>query len=205
VHSEQRQSFDGWHDLVTQVADGHVKYYIDGVLLGDHSGKFYPRQTMTINYNLWFIDTAAHAGGTSTYIEQVDWLYYAKNQVLSPSQATSQAAAFRSAGTGFTDTVDAGGPCTGPTGGPTGGPTASPSGTTAPSPTGGNPPGCGGIPSWNWGSVYQGGDRVAHERSANGDPSGHPSGDGVHLWRARWWAQGSEPGWADVWQDLGRC
>jgi hypothetical protein len=60
VHSEQRSSLDGWHTLVAQVANGHIVYYIDGVQVGDHSGKFYPRQTMTINWNLWFIDTAAH-------------------------------------------------------------------------------------------------------------------------------------------------
>ncbi|MEK8110350.1 glycoside hydrolase family 16 protein [Micromonospora sp. M12] len=73
LHSEQRSSLNGWHDLVATVANGHVIYYIDGVQVGDHSGKFYPRQTMTINWNLWFIDTAAHSGGLSTYIQQVDW------------------------------------------------------------------------------------------------------------------------------------
>ncbi|HEX3215008.1 MAG TPA: glycoside hydrolase family 16 protein, partial [Actinomycetota bacterium] len=106
-HSEQRRSYDGWHDLVVQVSGGHVRYHIDGVLVGDHSGKFYPRQTMTVNWNLWFIDTAAHVGGastTSTYIQQVDWFLFARNQVLSPSQATAQAAAYRAAGTAFTDT-----------------------------------------------------------------------------------------------------
>ena len=42
-------------------------------------------------------------------------------------------------------------------------------------------------------------------RSANGDPSGPPSGDGPHLWQAKWWTQGSEPGWTAQWADLGRC
>jgi hypothetical protein len=105
VHSSQRDSLDGWHDLVAQVANGHIVYYIDGVQVGDHSGKVYPRQTMTINWNLWFIDTAAHTGGLSTYIEQVDWVLFAKNQVLSPAQATSQASGYRSAGSTFVDTV----------------------------------------------------------------------------------------------------
>ncbi len=76
MHTEQRSSLDGWHTLVAQVAGGHILYYIDGVLVGDHSGKYYPRQTMTINWNLWFIDTAAHTGSTSTYVQQVDWVLF---------------------------------------------------------------------------------------------------------------------------------
>ncbi|WP_027346524.1 glycosyl hydrolase [Hamadaea tsunoensis] len=213
-HSEERQSYDGWHTLVAQVANGHVLYYIDGTLVGDHTGKYYPRQTMTINYNLWFIDTAAHTGGTSKYIEQVDWLYFAKNQVVAPADATAKAAAYRSAGTGFADTVDAGGTCTtpstsasasrsaspSPSASRSASPSASPSRSTSPLP--GN---CSGVPAWNINSVYNTNDRVTHERSKYGDPNGPASGDGVHVWRAKWWTQGSEPGWTANWEDLGRC
>jgi len=195
VHSEQRRSFDGWHDLVIQVANGHIVYFIDGVQVGDHSGKVYPRQTMTINWNLWFIDTAAHTGGLSTYQQQVDWVLFAKNQVLSPSQATAQAAAYRSAGNTFTDTVGSSGACSTPTNPPTTAPTTQP-------PSNGN---CSTAPEWSIGSVYTAGQTVKHERSRNGDPNGPASGDGKHLWRAKWWTQGSEPGWTQQWEDLGRC
>jgi len=196
VHSQQYQSFNGWHDLVAQVSGGHVKYYIDGVLVGDHSGKYYPRQTMTINFNLWFIDTAGHTGAMSTYAEQVDWVYYAKGGVFSPAEVTAKAAAYRQAGTAFLDTVDSGGTCTGPS------PTATTSPTTSPT---GQPTDCGNAPDWSFGAVYQGAALVVHERSRAGDPSGPPSGDGEHLWRSKWWSQGSEPGWTGVWEDLGRC
>jgi hypothetical protein len=190
-HSEQRSSLDGWHDLVAQVANGHVLYYIDGVLVGDHSGKFYPRQTMTINWNLWFIDTAGHTSGTSKYIEQVDWTYYTKGQVLTPAQATAQAAGYRSAGSTFVDTVDAGGSCVGPTTSPTGtsSPTAGTSPTRTSSPTS-TPTSCAGVAEWDWGTVYLEGARVKH----NG-----------HLWQANWWTQGSEPGPTAQWKDLGVC
>ncbi|MEV0569092.1 ricin-type beta-trefoil lectin domain protein [Dactylosporangium sp. NPDC050588] len=116
THSEQRRSIDGWHDLVVQVSGGHVKYHIDGVLVGDHSGKFYPRQTMTVNWNLWFIDLATHTGGTSTYVQQVDWFLFARNQVLSPSQATAQVNSYRAAGSTFTDTFDTAPACGGQSG-----------------------------------------------------------------------------------------
>jgi hypothetical protein len=198
VHSEQRSSLNGWHDLVATVADGHVKYYIDGVLVGDHSGKFYPRQTMTINWNLWFIDTAAHTGGRSTYVQQVDWVLFAKNQALTPAEVTARTAGYRSAGSTFADTVDTTGGCTPPTNPPSTPPTTPP--TTPPAQGD-----CTNAPEWTFGSVYQGGQTVKHEKSRNGDPSGPPSGDGKHLWKARYWTQGSEPGWTQQWQDLGRC
>ena len=193
VHSEQRSSLDGWHTLVAQVANGHIVYYIDGVQVGDHSGKFYPRQTMTINWNLWFIDTAAHTGGLSTYIEQVDWVLFAKSQVLSPAQVTTQAGGYRTGGTAFLDTVASTGTCSTPP-------------PTTPPPT--DPPpatGCGDAPEWTIGAVYTGGNLVKHEKSRNGDPNGPASGQGKHLWRAKYWTQGSKPGWTDQWQDLGRC
>ncbi|MEU7908402.1 glycosyl hydrolase [Actinoplanes sp. NPDC049118] len=202
VHSEQRSSLAGWHDLVATVAGGHVRYYIDGVLVGDHSGKFYPRQTMTINWNLWFIDTAAHTGGLSTYIQQVDWVLFAKNQALTPAQVTAKAAAYRSSGSTFTDTVDATGGCTSPTTPPTTTPTTPPTSQPTTPPPAGN---CATAPEWAFATVYTGGQTVKHERSRYGDPNGPASGEGKHLWRARYWTQGSEPGWTQQWEDLGRC
>jgi hypothetical protein len=38
-HSQQARSINGWHDVMATVSGGHVKYYIDGALVGDHSGK----------------------------------------------------------------------------------------------------------------------------------------------------------------------
>ncbi|MGA5304835.1 glycosyl hydrolase [Nucisporomicrobium flavum] len=203
VHSEQRSSLNGWHDLVVTVANGHVIYYIDGVQVGDHSGKFYPRQTMTINWNLWFIDTAAHTGGLSTYIQQVDWVLFAKNQALTPAQVSSRAAGYRSSGTAFTDTVDSsGGGCsTTPPTNPPSTPTTPPSSPSTPPPAGN----CSTAPEWAFGTVYTAGQTVKHERSKYGDPNGPASGEGKHLWRARYWTQGSEPGWTQQWEDLGRC
>lgn len=172
----QNRSFDGWHDLVTQVADGHVQYYIDGTLTADHTtdaqgDPVYPRTPMSINYNMWFIDTAGHSGGTSVYTEQVDWTYYAGDQVVSPGDAVARAAAYRSAGTSHVDTVSG---CTTP-----------PSSTTPPPNAD-----CKSALEWDWGTVYLAGQRVKHNN---------------HLWQANWWTQGSEPGPTAQWADLGPC
>jgi hypothetical protein len=87
------------------VSGGHVKYYIDGSLVGDHSGKVYPRQNMSIDFNQWFIDLAGHAGGSSTWLQSVDYVYHAKKQVLSPAQATAAISGYRSSGTAHADSV----------------------------------------------------------------------------------------------------
>jgi hypothetical protein len=175
----------GWHDVVTQVSGGHVKYYIDGVPTADHTtdaqgNPVYPRTPMSINYNMWFIDTAGHTSGTSVYTEQVDWTYYAGNQVVPPVDAVAKAGQYRTAGTSHVDTVSG---CTTPTSPPQTTPTTTP---TTPS----QPADCSTAPEWDWGTVYLGGQRVQHT---------------AHLWQANWWTQGSEPGLTAQWADLGHC
>lgn len=105
-----RRSFNGWHNLVTTVADGHVKYYIDGNLVGDHTTddqghNVYPRRDMTLNYNQWFIDLGGHSGGTSAYVQAADWVYYAKNETLSPAAAIDRVNQFRNSGVRHSDTI----------------------------------------------------------------------------------------------------
>ncbi|MEV4638358.1 carbohydrate-binding protein [Actinoplanes sp. NPDC049548] len=111
-HSQQARSIAGWHDVMATVGGGHVKYYIDGALVGDHSGKVYPRQNMSIDFNQWLIDLEGRAaGGTSVWQESVDYVFHAKKQILTPSQATAAVAAYRSAGTTHTDNVVAASDC----------------------------------------------------------------------------------------------
>ncbi|MCX4823312.1 glycosyl hydrolase family 18 protein [Streptomyces sp. NBC_01142] len=96
----------------------------------------------------------------------------------------------------FNDIVTAVGGTPGPGPDPTG-PTPSPSNPT-PSPSGPTPspsgpqPGCP-APAWSATPAYTGTTQVSHKG---------------HLWKARWWTQGEEPGttgeWG-VWQDLGAC
>jgi hypothetical protein len=114
--SNEERTFDGWHDLVVTVSAGRVKYYVDGALVADHGDRFYPETPMLIDYNLWFIDNGGHSGGVSTWQEQVDWLYFAGNEVVAPAEAVARANGYRAAGTTFTDTVGQGGSCTPPSG-----------------------------------------------------------------------------------------
>ncbi|SDH52769.1 Glycosyl hydrolases family 16 [Lentzea fradiae] len=106
IHDAQRRSYNGWHDLVFQVANGRVKYYIDGALVADHGDKYYPETPMSINFNLWFI--AGGLQGSSAeraYQQDVDYVYFAKDQVLSPAQVRSAVQDYRNAGVTHVDNV----------------------------------------------------------------------------------------------------
>jgi len=101
-------SFEGWHTLVMQVANNHVKYYVDGQLVADHSGKYYPRVPVSINYNLWFIaDGFLKSSETRTYVEQVDWMLFAANQTLSPKQIAAKVDVFRLAAIRYQSSIPA--------------------------------------------------------------------------------------------------
>ncbi|MBB5869127.1 hypothetical protein F4553_002506 [Allocatelliglobosispora scoriae] len=205
THTEERASYNGWHDLAFQVSGGHVKYFIDGVQVADHSGIYYPETPMSLNFNLWFIDTAAHTSGTSVYTQQVDYFYHTVGEAIAPSELSSRVSALRSSAVGFTDTMGTGGG-TCPTGSPSASstskppsPSVSPSTSVSPSPSrspstspspSGPVGGCGTLRAWDWGTVYLEGELVKHAG---------------HKWRARWWTLGSEPGLTAQWEDKGLC
>ena len=99
-----KASFAGWHTLVMTVSAGHVKYYIDGSLVADHSGIYYPEGPMTLNYNLWFIDGTG-ASGTRVWQQRMDWVYFAKDSVLTPAQVDAIVANYKSQNVARLDTV----------------------------------------------------------------------------------------------------
>ena len=106
VHNEQRISYAGWHDLVFQVSGGRVKYFIDGVLVADHGDKYYPETPMSINFNLWFISGGlAGSPGERAYQQDVDYVYFAKDQVLSPAQVKTAVQNYRTSGVEHVDNV----------------------------------------------------------------------------------------------------
>ncbi|MEN0128491.1 MAG: cellulose binding domain-containing protein [Brevundimonas sp.] len=108
THTEQRQSYAGWHDLVLQVANNQLKYYVDGVLFATHGSDYYPETVQSVNFNLWFIGGGQIGSSTPrTYVQQVDWFYHAKNEVVSPATVTSRVNGYRANGTSWVDTLPA--------------------------------------------------------------------------------------------------
>ena len=108
MHHEVTASYNGWHDLVLQVSGGVVKYYIDGALFAEHGGIYYPETVQSVNFNLWFISGGlVGAPGDRAYQQHVDYVYFAKDQVLSPAQVQSKVTGYRSSGVDHVDTVPA--------------------------------------------------------------------------------------------------
>jgi hypothetical protein len=96
----------GWHTLVTQVLDQKVKYFVDGELFAEHGGNYYPEDTMSINFNLWFIrDGMVQAKERRQYQEDIDWVYFQAGSALTPKQVESAVASMRRKSIKFRDTV----------------------------------------------------------------------------------------------------
>ncbi|MFD6418880.1 cellulose binding domain-containing protein [Streptomyces sp. NPDC060194] len=106
AHTESRTSYAGWHDLVLTIDNNVIVYYVDGQEFGRHDAKYLPERPMSINFNQWMIDLAGQTSTTPrSYDQKVDYVFHAKDQVLTPAQVAAKVAAYRSAGTAFTDTV----------------------------------------------------------------------------------------------------
>jgi hypothetical protein len=99
-------SYAGWRTLVIQVANGEVRYFVDGTPFATHGDRFYPESPMSMNFNLWF---TRHGLGTPReqrrYREEVDWVFHAANEVLSPAEVDAAVRALRAKKVGFRDTV----------------------------------------------------------------------------------------------------
>ena len=91
---------------MVQVGGDNVTYYIDGATVFTSTGKYYPRQAMGINFNEWFIEGGLTSGSTPrTYDQQVDWVYHAADQIVSPADISTQINAYRASSIAFQDTV----------------------------------------------------------------------------------------------------
>jgi hypothetical protein len=95
----------GWHVLVIQVGGGKVNYFIDGESLASHAKPYYPDSYMSINFNLWFLNVDKSGQEARRYIEEVDWVFFAANQVLDTPAIEDNVNCFKGEHIGFMDTV----------------------------------------------------------------------------------------------------
>jgi len=109
---EEFGSFDGWHTLLMQVTKSEVHEFVDGRLVAVHDGRNVPVAPMTISFNLWFaVGGALPAGGAPrVYDEDVDWVFHARDQVLSPAEVDAQVHVLRADHVTRIDTVPAANP-----------------------------------------------------------------------------------------------
>jgi hypothetical protein len=109
TNSSVQGSLAGWHTLVTQVAGGNVRYFVDGKLIAQHGGDYYPEAPMSINFNLWFIDGGLiETGGVREYQEDIDWVFHQAGVLLMPDDVNAKVVELRAAFMEFQDTVPSG-------------------------------------------------------------------------------------------------
>ena len=111
LSNSHQGSLAGWHVLVAQVTGGTVRYFVDGNLIAQHGGEYYPDALMSINFNLWFInDGLSSASGVREYQEDIDWVFHAAGIALMPDEITAKVEELRNASVTFEDTVPPGFP-----------------------------------------------------------------------------------------------
>ena len=102
-------SLAGWHTLVTHVIGGTVRYFIDGNLISQHGGEYYPDAPMSINFNLWFIDGGlTQSEGVREYQEDIDWVFHEAGVLLMPEEVNVRVSELRNASVKFQDSVVSG-------------------------------------------------------------------------------------------------
>jgi hypothetical protein len=107
--SSTQTNLAGWHTLVAQVTGGTVRYFVDGNLIAQHGGAYYPDALMSINFNLWFIEGGLNKTETiREYQEDIDWVFHAADISLMPDDVTAKVTELRNASIKFQDTVESG-------------------------------------------------------------------------------------------------
>ncbi|RAW00603.1 Ig-like domain-containing protein [Pseudochryseolinea flava] len=98
-HQKQVRSYEGWHDLIYTVVDGQpVKYYIDGQLFHTQE-RFQPDSDVNISFANWIYQNITGSNTTvRTTTMKVDWVYHAKDVILSRADVLAMVANFRSGG-----------------------------------------------------------------------------------------------------------
>jgi len=99
-----KASFDGWQLLTVQVEATRTRHYVNGKLLGEHTGRNVPSQPMAISFNHW-ISAGAVEGAPRDYTFEVDWVLHAAGKALSPAAMQARAAQLRRQGVARQDTV----------------------------------------------------------------------------------------------------
>lgn len=97
-------SFDGWQLLTVQVEATRTRHYVNGKLIGEHTGRNVPSKPMAISFNHW-ISAGAVEGAPRDYEFEVDWVLHEAGRTLSTAAMQARAAQLRKQGVARRDTV----------------------------------------------------------------------------------------------------
>lgn len=97
-------SFNGWQLLTVQVEATRTRHYVNGRLIGEHTGRNVPAKAMAISFNHW-LSAGAPEGGPRAYEFDIDWVLHAGGKTVSPAAMQARAEQLRKKGVARTDTV----------------------------------------------------------------------------------------------------
>ena len=97
-------SHHGWQLLTVQVEATLTRHYVNGRLMGVHTGRNVPSKPMAISFNHW-LALGALAGSPRDHQFDVDWVLHQAGQTLSPDAMQARADALRKQGVARQDTV----------------------------------------------------------------------------------------------------
>ncbi|MFH7042128.1 glycoside hydrolase family 16 protein [Paucibacter sp. JuS9] len=114
AHNQQHEEFgslNGWHTLQMQVGEGKVRWFLDGRELARHGGRNYPVVPLAISFNLWFSPGGLlpRSDEPRRWQQEVDWVFHARNALLSPAEVDAAVQDYRRRGVSREDTVPASG------------------------------------------------------------------------------------------------
>ena len=109
-HEEFGALDNQWHTLVMQVLPppvGRTRWFLDGRQITEHSGRNHPVVPMAISFNLWFSSGGLLPASDAprVYRQDVDWVFHARNEVLSPADVEAAVIASRRSGIARLDAV----------------------------------------------------------------------------------------------------
>jgi hypothetical protein len=113
AHNASHEEFGplggAWRTLVMQVApaEGRTRWFLDGRQVAEHGGRNHPVSPMAISFNLWFSPSGLlpPSGEPRVWRQQVDWVFHARNTLLTPAQVDAEVQALRREGVPRRDTV----------------------------------------------------------------------------------------------------
>lgn len=97
-------SFAGWQVLTVQVEATRTRHYVNGRLIGEHTGRNVPAKPMAISFNHWLAGGAV-PGAPREYEIDIDWVLHEAGETVSPEDMQARAAQLRQQGVARRDTV----------------------------------------------------------------------------------------------------
>ena len=93
-------SVSGRLSVQVDATAGRTRWFVDGRQVAEHGGRNHPVSPMAISFNLWFSSGGLlpPSAQPRVYRQEVDWVFLARNELLSPAEVDAAVMGWRRAG-----------------------------------------------------------------------------------------------------------